>query len=40
MRIVICNMLIDNFQEYVRRNGLFTKQDKILLTVSDRKSVV
>lgn len=27
-------MLIDNFQEYVRRNGLFTKQDKILLTVS------
>lgn len=27
-------MLIDNFQEYVSRNGLFTRQDKILLTVS------
>ncbi|MBR4995551.1 MAG: tRNA lysidine(34) synthetase TilS [Alistipes sp.] len=27
-------MLIDRFQEYVTRNALFTKQDKILLTVS------
>lgn len=26
--------LIDKFQEYVSRNNLFTKQDKILLTVS------
>ena len=27
-------MLIDKFQEYVAREGLFTRQDKILLTVS------
>ena len=27
-------MLIDRFQEYVREHELFTKQDKILLTVS------
>ena len=26
--------MIDKFQEYVSRNELFTKQDKILLTVS------
>ena len=27
-------MLIDKFQEYVTREALFTRQDKILLTVS------
>ncbi len=27
-------MLIDKFQEYIAREGLFTRQDKILLTVS------
>ena len=28
------SMLIDRFQEYVTRDKLFTRQDKILLTVS------
>jgi tRNA(Ile)-lysidine synthase len=27
-------MLIDRFQEYITREKLFTRQDKILLTVS------